>query len=107
MKATCKHCGIDEPDHRDECPVGVRQRLELRTLERDRAEARVKELEARPLGFGQVTAGEAYDRIQRLQRIEHAAHVVVDLWEESKWLGPKVPEPLSRALASLAEEMKQ
>lgn len=92
MKAPCKHCGVDEPDHRDECPVGLRQRLELRTLERDRAEA---------------ANGLAVDELQRLQRIEHAAHVVVDLWEESKWLGPPVPEPVARALKSLAEEMNR
>ena len=51
MKATCKECGVDEPDHREACSVDLRQRLELRTLERDRAEARVRELETTAMAY--------------------------------------------------------
>jgi len=46
VKAICKQCGVDEPDHGETCPFGLRERLELRILERNRAEDRVVELEA-------------------------------------------------------------
>jgi rhodanese-related sulfurtransferase len=44
--------------------------------------------------------------LARLRRIEDAAHVLVDLWEESKWLGARVPEePVAVALDKLAEAL--